>query len=73
MSVVRKDLLLCIGCGNCVKVCPMDVMYLDSEHKKSVIAYPQQCMTCGQCWMNCPTNSIGIQSEMMTFGVNTAR
>jgi NAD-dependent dihydropyrimidine dehydrogenase PreA subunit len=73
MSVIRKDLEACIGCGNCAKICPMDVMRLDTEHGKSVIAYVSQCMTCGQCWLNCPTGSIAIQSETATFGLNAGR
>lgn len=73
MSVVRKDLSLCIGCGSCAKVCPMDVMYLDADHGKSVIAYVQQCITCGQCWINCPTDSIGLQNEAVDFGTNSVR
>jgi len=73
MSVVRKDLSSCIGCASCATVCPMDVMYFDSEKGKSVIAYVQQCITCGQCWLNCPTDSIGLQSESANFALNAAR
>lgn len=73
MSVVRKNLTLCIGCGSCATVCPMDVMYLDQENNKSVIAYVQQCITCGQCWLNCPTDSIAIQNESANFAINAAR
>ncbi|MEC4272686.1 4Fe-4S binding protein [Adlercreutzia sp. R25] len=73
MSVKRKDLSACIGCGSCAKICPMDVMRIDEAAGKSVIAYVSQCMTCGQCWLNCPTESIVIQSESATFGLNAAR
>ncbi|MGV8083840.1 MAG: ferredoxin family protein [Coriobacteriia bacterium] len=73
MSVVRNDLSLCIGCGVCEMVCPMDVMYLDTEKKKSVIAYIQNCQTCGQCWLRCPTGSLGFQSEANTFAINACR
>ena len=73
MSVVRNDLSACIGCGMCVDICPMDVMRLDAEHGKSVIAHVAQCMTCGQCWLHCPTESIAIQNETATFGLNAGR
>lgn len=73
MSVVRKDLSACIGCGTCVDICPMDVMRLDVVRGKSVIAYVGQCMTCGQCWLRCPTESIVIQNETATLGMNAAR
>ena len=72
MSVIRSDLNACIGCRSCETVCPMDVMWYNADANKSVIAYPQQCITCGQCWLNCPTGSISIQSEstnMATCGM----
>lgn len=73
MSVVRKSIESCIGCKNCVKVCPMDVMWFNPDANKSVIAYPQQCITCGQCWFNCPTDSLSIQSESVNFAMNGIR
>jgi NAD-dependent dihydropyrimidine dehydrogenase PreA subunit len=63
MSVYRNNLDSCIGCGTCVKVCPKDVMYLDEEKGKSVIAYVRNCISCGQCWLNCPTDSIFVKAE----------
>ncbi len=73
MSVIRQDLSACTGCGMCVRVCPMDVFRLDTEHMKSVIAYVQSCQTCGQCWLNCPTDSIGLQDAEVSFGINYGR
>jgi NAD-dependent dihydropyrimidine dehydrogenase PreA subunit len=73
MSVARKDLDACIGCRTCEMVCPMDVMWFNEKENKSVIAYPQQCITCGQCWLNCPTDSLTLQSQTMTFVQNGIR
>lgn len=66
MSVVRIDLEKCVGCGLCVEVCPMDVMYLEPQARKAIIAYPECCQNCGQCCVYCPTGSIGLTNE--TYG-----
>lgn len=60
MSVIRYNLDACIGCGLCIKVCPFDVFRYNAEHKKSVIAYPEDCVTCGQCYIYCPGGSLGL-------------
>ncbi len=66
MSVIRVDLERCIGCRNCVEICPMDVFYFDPEAQKSILAYPENCQSCGQCYVNCPGRSLGLTNE--TFG-----
>lgn len=66
MSVVRIDLNKCIGCRNCVEICPMDVFYFDDKAHKSVLAYPENCQSCGQCYVNCRGRSLGISND--TFG-----
>lgn len=53
MTVKRNSLGLCIGCGTCARICPMDVMRFSTEHNKSVIAYPENCQSCGQCYLAC--------------------
>ena len=60
MSVIRYDLDACIGCRICIQVCPFDVFRYNSEHKKSVIAYPEECITCGQCYIYCPGKSLAL-------------
>ncbi|BDE95581.1 4Fe-4S dicluster domain-containing protein [Raoultibacter timonensis] len=60
MSVARYDLNKCIGCKNCVTICPMDVFRFDSSEMKSVIAYPESCQSCGQCFVNCTGRSLVI-------------
>ena len=69
MSVVRIDLNLCIGCKNCVDICPMDVFYFDESAKKSIIAYPENCQGCGQCFFNCKGRSLGMTNDMYGYAI----
>lgn len=73
MSVIRLDLNKCIGCKLCVEVCPMDVFYFDTQAKKSVIAYPENCQNCGQCYVNCPGRSIGMSNESYGYPMTAYR
>ena len=57
MSVARLDLNKCVGCRNCVNLCPMDVFYFDEEAGKSVMAFPEACQSCAQCYLHCVGNS----------------
>jgi NAD-dependent dihydropyrimidine dehydrogenase PreA subunit len=73
MSVIRIDLDKCIGCRNCVDICPMDVMYFDEAAHKSVICYPETCQNCGQCYMNCKGRSLGISNDTFSFAPVSVR
>ena len=68
MTVKRNSLGLCIGCGTCARICPMDVMRFSTEHNKSVIAYPENCQSCGQCYLNWPSDSLGIDATTYSHG-----
>ena len=73
MSVVRIDLNLCIGCENCVNICPMDVFYFDEAAHKSVLAYPENCQSCGQCYLNCQGRSLGISNDTYGYPITALR
>ena len=73
MSVVRIDLNRCIGCENCVNICPMDVFYFNQEAHKSVIAYPENCQSCGQCFLNCKGRALGISNDLYAFPITAFR
>lgn len=53
----------CIGCGQCVKVCPALVFEL--RNKKSEVRYGEGCFACGHCWAVCPQEAV-TQEEVTT-------
>lgn len=62
MSVERVDLDKCIGCRECVATCPMDVMRIDEETSKAIIAYQDDCQICHLCSSYCSESSITISA-----------
>ena len=56
---LRFDSEKCIGCGNCVLVCPHQVFELEST--KAHCRNHKGCMECGACALNCPANAIQVR------------
>lgn len=54
----------CIGCSQCVKVCPGGILYLDKDKKsnmKDIDCFGWSgCWKCGHCLSVCPTGAISI-------------
>jgi electron transport complex protein RnfB len=50
---------LCIGCGSCVEICPMDALSLDSDEKAT--RNPDRCIGCGVCVSACPSGSLALE------------
>ena len=73
MSIQRHDLRRCIGCRNCVNICPMDVFRFDESERKSVIAFPENCQTCGQCYVNCLGHSLALSGEGFGYPITNNR
>ncbi|EKE38711.1 hypothetical protein ENUP19_0061G0129 [Entamoeba nuttalli] len=46
----------CIGCLQCIRVCPTKV--LTSTHMKSTVSFPERCISCGCCSSVCPVGAI---------------
>ena len=72
MAIVRIDPGLCEGCGICVKSCPADVIRMDTESKKAVIRYPQDCVVCCWCFVECPEDAVFISPVVKTSPLFTS-
>jgi len=56
----------CTGCGQCVPVCPVKVLSLESEGengfgRKQAVVDKELCLGCGVCARNCPRESLSMQ------------
>lgn len=49
----------CLGCGDCVGVCPHDAIKMDPETRLPVVDF-SRCVGCGRCADECPHNVIEI-------------
>ncbi|MFP3947044.1 MAG: 4Fe-4S binding protein [Archaeoglobaceae archaeon] len=47
----------CDGCGDCIPVCPQEIIDLDDEGK-AVITDPDNCDDCCSCVEICPQGAI---------------
>ncbi|MDR2300761.1 MAG: 4Fe-4S binding protein [Deltaproteobacteria bacterium] len=55
---------LCRGCGNCLTVCPGDLVGMatgeGAKTKFARILEPERCWGCGACLKACPYRAIGL-------------
>lgn len=51
-ATLKVDRERCIGCGNCVLVCPHRIFALTADGLE--VRDPDLCMECGACARNCP-------------------
>lgn len=49
----------CDNCGDCVDVCPMEVLILEDE--KLTVNEPDECSYCESCVDICPNECITIE------------
>ena len=45
----------CIGCGNCVEVCPQNCIITDDV---PCVIEQEHCLRCGNCYSVCPTGAV---------------
>lgn len=58
MYQIDVDEEKCIGCGECVEVCPSDVYEIQDE--KSVVVNEEECVGCESCLDVCEQEAITL-------------
>ena len=58
VATLKLDKESCVGCGECLKVCPHGVFAI--KNKKVEIIDLDGCMECGACQLNCPASAITV-------------
>lgn len=51
----------CLGCGDCVKVCNFDAIYIDEQSGLPVVK--DNCVACGACVKACPRSIIELRNR----------
>lgn len=53
------DRTRCIGCGECVQLCPTECLrMLEAE---PLLVRPRDCIACSVCALICPTEAIRVE------------
>jgi NAD-dependent dihydropyrimidine dehydrogenase PreA subunit len=58
MFVVTVDQKICIGCEECTKACPAQVLGMEDSKAQAV---GDDCLGCQSCEMVCPVTAIKVQ------------
>ena len=48
----------CDGCGECVDICPSDIMHIDKKLRRAYNIEPSMCWECYSCVKICPQSAI---------------
>ena len=59
-DIVQINEDLCIGCGNCVELCPQKILYIDESDNKCKVTDGSKCDKLRGCERVCPTDAIKI-------------
>lgn len=51
----------CDGCGECVDICPSDIMHIDRVYRRSYNIEPNFCWECYSCVKYCPQHAIDVR------------
>lgn len=55
------DMTQCDGCGECVEICPSDIMHIDKLNRRSYNIEPNFCWECYACVKACPQHAIDVR------------
>jgi ferredoxin len=59
----RIDLVACIGCGECVSLCPTQALGRVAD--KAALIHPDVCTYCAACEDVCPENAIELPYQIV--------
>ena len=59
-NTVNIDEELCIGCGTCVEICPVGILYVDDKAGICKVTDSSLCDRLRGCERNCPVDAIKI-------------
>lgn len=51
----------CDGCGQCVDICPSDIMHIDETYRRAYNIEPNFCWECYSCVKACPQHAIDVR------------
>ena len=51
----------CDGCGQCVDICPSDIMHIDRIYRRAYNIEPNFCWECYSCVKACPQHAIDVR------------
>ncbi|MEW6262593.1 MAG: mercury methylation ferredoxin HgcB [Thermodesulfobacteriota bacterium] len=58
VSTLKLNPEACVGCGECLRVCPHGVLSLNGRWIS--LADKDGCMECGACALNCPAGALEV-------------
>lgn len=54
----------CVGCGECVRSCPVHTITVDREKRRAVI-HPDKCIKCFCCQELCPKEAVDVKQNFL--------
>jgi electron transfer flavoprotein alpha subunit/NAD-dependent dihydropyrimidine dehydrogenase PreA subunit len=61
MPLLEVDKDKCVGCGNCVEICPFGALTLVGD----TVVVNEKCTACGACLETCPTMALSLPVKQM--------
>lgn len=52
----------CVGCWQCVKVCPVQALRNENVPESWLVFYPERCIGCAQCLEACSPGALSFSS-----------